>query len=92
MARSEPNLSPPNVDRAGDGVVRSGKWAHIACSPWQVALVILLHARIYAGVLGPCLGRLAYMSHVVLSHVGAPRGASGWRTCDAMALTLSRSW
>ena len=33
--------------------------------PWQATLSILSHPRIYADVIGPYLGRLAYMSHVV---------------------------
>jgi len=38
--------------------------AHIACSRGR-SLSSSLHGRIYAGVLGACLGRVAYMSHVV---------------------------
>ena len=34
--------------------------------PWQVILIlVILFARIYAEYWGPCLSRLAYMSHVV---------------------------
>ena len=43
-------------------------------------LSLLPHARIYAGPLGPCLGKLAYKSHVVWwvngSVTGAPAPAS----------------
>jgi hypothetical protein len=52
-ARTSPHLS-----RLGD---RTADRAQL----WRVASVISSHARTYAGVLGPCLRKLAYMSHVV---------------------------
>ena len=45
---------------------------HCSVPPGRSLLLFLSHARIYAEVMGPCLSKLAYISHVVCAKPAGP--------------------